>query len=269
MFTFMNDGTVKSATRVLDLLEMLALAHEHVGVSEIARRLGIPKSSTYMLMTTLEGRGYVIGDDGRRFRLNPAFQGEGRSWVGGTIAPFLHMGRAAIQRLAEATGESSFLGITANDKAIEYVAKVVSRQDLRIDGELGVERPIHATSVGLALLASRDDAQIEKFLKGARLARLTEHTICEPAKLRRELQAIRERGYAVVRETNSLGSAGLAAPVFAADGAAVGALSIAAPVVRIDAVLASAATELLREAKTMTHALSRKSLPEGTPRVGR
>lgn len=262
-------GTVKSANRVLDLLEMLALAHEHVGVSEIARRLGVPKSSTHMLMTTLEGRGYVIGDGGRRFRLNPAFQGDGRSWVGGTIAPFLHLGRAAIQRLADATGESSFLGITASEKAIEYVAKVVSRQDLRIDGELGVGRPIHATSVGLALLASRDDAQIEKFLKAAPLPRITKHTICEPAKLRKELQIIRERGYAVVRETNSLGSAGLAASVFSTDGVALGALSIAAPVVRIDAVLDGAASQLLREAKAMTHALSRNSSPEGLPCGGR
>ena len=267
----MNDasGAVKSATRVLDLLEMLALANEHVGVSEISRRLGIPKSSTHMLMSTLEGRGYVIGDDGRRFRLNPVFHGEGRSWVGGALAPFLHLGRGAVQRLAEATGESSFLGITVSETAVEYVAKAVSRQDLRIDGELGVERPIHATSVGLALLASRDDASIEKFLKGARLTRLTKHTISEPAKLRRELHAIRERGYAVVRETNSLGSAGLAAPVFSADGSAVGALSIAAPVIRIDATLAGAATQLLREARAMTHALSRKSLPEGSNRVER
>jgi DNA-binding IclR family transcriptional regulator len=87
--------------------------------------------------------------------------------------------------------------------------------------------------------------------------------------MRRELEAIRQRGYAVVRETNSLGSAGLAAPVFAADGAAVGGLGIAAPVGRIDSVLASGAALLLRESKAITQELSRRSLPEGSPRAGR
>src|SRR3990170_2281344 len=102
---------VKSAIRVLDMLEMLSTAAGQLGVSDIARRLGIPKSSTSMLLATLETRGYVIGDDTRRFRLNPAYCQDRRSWVGGARAALLRGARPLLQQLARETGESAFLAV--------------------------------------------------------------------------------------------------------------------------------------------------------------
>jgi len=55
---------------VLDILELLAVDPREIGVSELARRLRIPKSSTHMLLSTLEGRGYLVSDAARRFRLH-------------------------------------------------------------------------------------------------------------------------------------------------------------------------------------------------------
>ena len=73
----MNSPLVKSASRVLDLIEILALTPRALGVTELSQRLGIPKSSTSMLLATLEARGYVMVDPARRFRLADELRGGG------------------------------------------------------------------------------------------------------------------------------------------------------------------------------------------------
>ena len=248
-------ASVKSALRVLDLLEMLAVVPVQVGVSEIARRLGIPKSSTYMLLSTLESRGYVVGDESRRFCLNPAFgRGKG-SWVGGARAALVLATAPVMQRLARLTGESSFLGVQRDEQTLEYIEKVVSSHEVRCDAELGQPRPLHSTSLGLVILAFRAQEQSDAYLKRSNLERLTDRTQTEPARLRRELAAIRKQGYAVTRDTNAVGASGVAVPVFMADGS-VAALNISAPTSRFDAIVERATAELMEAAAALSRDLS-------------
>ncbi len=102
--------TVKSAARLLDLLEMLTVARVPIGVSEIARQLDIPKSSAHMLLLTLEGRGYVVSDEQRRFALSAILGRRGREWVGGELGALLDIAKPVMNKLAHVTGESVFLG---------------------------------------------------------------------------------------------------------------------------------------------------------------
>jgi DNA-binding IclR family transcriptional regulator len=258
----MNDtaGSVKSATRVLDLLEMLAAAPQQVGVSDIARRLGIPKSSTHMLLSTLEARGYVIGDEARRFHLNPIFTSEGRSWVGGSSVMLMRLARAPMEALAQATGESSFLGVARDESSVEYIAKVVSSHDLRCDAQLGQPRPMHSTSVGLVMLAFQAPEKTEKFLLRGKFERVTAHTPNDARQLRREIAQVKERGYAVVSDTNSPGASGVAAPIFDGNGIVIAALNLSAPTSRFDVVQKKAAQALLRAADGLTRSLAGPSL---------
>jgi DNA-binding IclR family transcriptional regulator len=247
-------GAVKSATRVLDLLEMLASVPDQIGVSEVARRLGIPKSSTYMLLATLESRGYVIGDEERRFQLNPIF-GEGRSWVGGSGALLMRLAKVPMEELARATGESSFLGVPRDESSVEYIAKVVSPHDLRCDAELGRPRPLHSTSVGLVMLAFQPPERAENFLRKARFERVTPRTLADAKQLRAEIAATRKRGYAMVRDTNSPGSSGIAAPIVNAAGEVVAALNVSAPTSRFEPV-ARKAIDLMRAAESISRRLA-------------
>jgi IclR family transcriptional regulator, pca regulon regulatory protein len=256
-------GSVKSATRVLDLLEMLAAAPQQVGVSEIARRLGIPKSSTHMLLSTLEARGYVIGDHDRRFHLNPIFTNEGRSWVGGSNVMLMRLAREPMESLAHVTGESSFLGVARDDSNVEYISKVVSSHEVRCDAELGQPRPMHSTSVGLVMLAFQAAEKTERFLLRGKLERVTSQTVSDPRQLRREIALVRERGYAVVSDTNSAGAAGVAAPIFDGNGMVIAALNVSAPTSRFDPVVKKAAQALVRAAAGLSRSLSRPS-PKST-----
>lgn len=259
-------GAVKSATRVLDLLEMLAAAPEQVGVSEIARRLGIPKSSTHMLLGTLEARGYVVGDDDRRFHLNPIFSREGRSWVGGSSMVLMRLANPVMRALADSTGESSFLGVASDEAHVEYIAKAVSAHEVRCDAELGLPRPMHSTSVGLVMLAFQPAERTERFLQRGKLERVTAQTVADVRHLRRELAQVRERGYSVVRDTNSPGASGIAAPIFDAGGAVIAALNVSAPTSRFDPVLKKAAQALVRAADGVSRSLASPSPKSTFPR---
>lgn len=228
--------SVKSAARLLDLLEMLAVAHAPMGVSEIARQLDIPKSSAHMLLLTLEGRGYIVGDEQRSFRLSAALGRRGREWVGGEVAALLDIAKPVMQRLAQATGESIFLGRRRDEQTLEYVHKVVSTHEIRCDGELNQPRWLHSTSVGLAILAFQDAASVEKYFGNTHLVRLTDQTPRDKKRLRELLAEVREQGYAVTHDTNAIGASGIAAPIHGNQGC-VGALNLAAPTSRFDRVL--------------------------------
>jgi DNA-binding IclR family transcriptional regulator len=244
-------GSVKSAFRVLDLLEALSVASEPVGASELARRLGIPKSSTHMLLATLERRGYVVGDETRRFRLNPLFAAEARGWVGGSRGAVRQLAREPLRTLAQVSGESTFLGVLRDARSFEYVDKVVSEHEVRCDAGLGQPRALHASSVGLVLLAYGAEHELERYVRSASLARLTPATLTDPMRLRRELATIRKRGYAVTRDTNAVGAAGIAAPILDVQGRALAGINISAPTSRFDDVLARAKDDLVRAARSI------------------
>jgi DNA-binding IclR family transcriptional regulator len=266
-FTSMNETVaVKSATRVLDLLEMLAAVPEQVGVSEIARRLGIPKSSTHMLLSTLETRGYVVGSPDRRFHLNPIFGGGRGSWVGGANVMLVRLAQPIMESLAGKTGESSFLGVARTDSSVEYIAKVVSDHEVRCDAELGQPRPLHSPSVGLVILAFQDPEKTEKYLQRGKLERVTPRTLVDPRQLRREIDLVRGRGYSVVCDTHSAGASGIAAPVFDGDGTVVAALNISAPTSRFDAMLRKATPALLRGADAIGRTLAAPDAKTSTAR---
>src|SRR3546814_11191726 len=103
----MNDS-VRSASRVLDLLELLAGAEDGLSLAEACERLGAPKSSTLMLLRTLAGRGYAVRGDGDRYRLNETFRngGFGR---GGQAARLVAGDEPVLRALADTLGGTAIL----------------------------------------------------------------------------------------------------------------------------------------------------------------
>lgn len=160
---------VKSAERVLDLLELLSIVDGPLGVSEIARRLGHPKSSVSLLLGTLEARGYVATEPGRQFRLDPAYRSDEPGWVGGKPAQLARIAVPLMKRMVNAVGESSMLGMLTPECQVQYIAKVISANELRFDPDIRAVRPAVLTSVGLLLLAHQSRDVIEKFVLTAEL----------------------------------------------------------------------------------------------------
>jgi DNA-binding IclR family transcriptional regulator len=248
-------GEAAVALRVLAVLEALAATTQPIGASELARRLSFPKSSTHKLLSTLERRGYLVGDSARRFKLHPMFARGRHGWIGGPLAVVRQHAAEPMRRLAQVTGESVFLGVRRDRDFFEYVDKIVGLHELRCDAELGEPRALHASSVGLVLLAFGDANGVDAYLDGERLPAMTPNTIVERARLRKELAAVRRQGFAVTRDTNAIGASGVAAPIVGPRGNVLAALNVSTPTPRFDAVRERAAEELLRAAASIIEAL--------------
>jgi DNA-binding IclR family transcriptional regulator len=247
----MNDF-VKSAARVLDILELLSVLDEPAGVSEVARSLGIPKSSAAALLETLLGRGY-LAREGTGYRLAPPLR-QG-SWVGGEFAHLIRLVHPVMAGAVARTGESAFLGVRTPNWAIRYVDKVVSPKEVRYDGGLSHERPAYCTSVGQVLLAAEPDAVVEKYLATVPLVRVTPATVVRPDDIRAILRQVRERGYAESRNGHVEGASGVAAPIRGPSGRIIAAITLAAPSTRFDEMYATMLCETLRAAEDATKAL--------------
>jgi DNA-binding IclR family transcriptional regulator len=227
----MRTVSVKSAARVLDVLELMAGRTQGLRVNEMARQLAMPKSSASSLLATLEGRGYVAaGGDG--YRLVKMFRTGG--WAGGITAALIRVSGSIMARLVATTGESVFLGVPMPDMGIRYIAKSVSSNELRYDVDLESPRPAYCTSIGQVILSGLDPDALDRYLATHELKRVTPRTVIDPKAIRRVIRKAREDGFVTIADSHVLGASGVAAPVRAGT-RIVAALAAIAPSARFEA----------------------------------
>jgi DNA-binding IclR family transcriptional regulator len=203
--------------RALAVLGSFDAGHPRLSLSDIARRTGIPLSTTFRLVAELEQwRALDREPDGRYtvgFRL----------WELGRLAPVNDGIREAampfMQDLYELTRENVHLAVRDGDEAI-YVEKLTGHRAVPILSRVGGRLPLHATGVGKALLAAAPAAFRAAYLRGG-LVRVTPYTLTDPARLAREIEVVRRRGWARTSEEMSLGSCSVAVTV-PGTGAALG-----------------------------------------------
>ncbi|MEV2237231.1 IclR family transcriptional regulator [Micromonospora sp. NPDC049891] len=234
---------VKSAGRTLDLLELLADHPQPWALGDLARALGIPKSSLHGLLRTLTSRGWVRTDEtGTRFRLGLRALRVGAAYLDGDDRVGLLSG--VLDELSRRFGEAVHLGRLDGDQVV-YLAKRESVHRLRLYSAIGRRLPAHATALGKALLAEHPDHDVDRMLNWP-LARLTPHTVTEPEALHAALAAVRTTGHAVDREENAEGIRcfAMAVPLTSP---AVDAVSVSVPVSRLSPDLEVAIVAALRE----------------------
>ncbi len=222
---------VKSAARILDLLEMLSVVPGPMRLTDIARQMEMPKSSTVALLGTLSGRGYVE-QRGEGYVIAARYR-DG-DWIAGECGLMRRVAQTIMIALAAQTGESCFLAIAAQDWHVQYVEKAVSDNPLRYDIALPLLRPAHATSVGLVLLADQPDDVLLRYLSSGRVTKLTERTITDPERLMSEVARVRSDGVATIANSSVMGASGVAAPIRGSGGTIIGALCVIAPTPRFD-----------------------------------
>jgi DNA-binding IclR family transcriptional regulator len=220
---------VKSAERSLDVLE--AVAAGPATLSDLARRLGIPKSSLHGLVRTLTERGWVAPvDGGGRLRLGLRALQVGTRFVAedelvAHVAP-------SLDRLAAATGETVQQARLDGDRIV-YLAKRDTSHPVRIISSIGTRLPAHATALGKALLAADPDARAR--LSGP-LVPLTPRTLTDLAAVEADLALTRARGYAIDdgEAAEGLRCFAVVVPAGRGDGAPTDAISVSVPSFRLD-----------------------------------
>lgn len=237
------NGPVKSADRVLALIEFLAADSTRQTLTQLALQLRIPKSSLHGLLGTMRpGVGSAptkpapgSGSVPRALRVGIAYLA-GDSTIG-LLSPVL-------DQLAERFGETVHLGLL-DDGEIVYLAKRKSTHLLRLVSAVGQRVPIHTTAMGKVLLAERDEAALASLLP-ARLPARSPRTHTNLAALFADLHEIRERGYAIGEEENCAGVVCFAvAPRLACP--PTDAISVSVPTSRLTAALRQQIPAALQE----------------------
>jgi DNA-binding IclR family transcriptional regulator len=217
---------VKSADRVLDIFELLAAEPDGLTVSEISERLGIARSSTHGLVQTVVNRGYLHRDhrDGRRVSLGAAVVQLGLSVT--DALELRTVARGPLERLVAATHDSVLLAVADHGNLI-YLDKLFSDQrGFRTDPRAGTRSPLHASSLGKALLAAVGDDAVAARFEGVELEQVTEYTIVDRDELIAELRRTRERGYATDEHEVVLGVCCVGAPIRDHTGQLIGGISL-------------------------------------------
>lgn len=226
-----SPGQVQSLTRALAILKALAESAEGMGLTDLAQMLGLAPSTAHRLLTTLEAERFV--------RLDPATMcwgvGVGAFTVGNAFArtrDIVALGRPHMRRLMEASGETVNLYVMVDGEAV-CMGQVECRQTVRAIARPGGRVKMHCSGAGKAMMAWLDEAEVTRILQAHGLPRSTERTLDTPKRLRADLAAIRERGYALDDEEFAPGMRCVAAAVRDASGEPLGAVSLSGPLIRV------------------------------------
>ena len=213
---------VSVTARALRVFETFSPRHRLLGLTDIARRAGLPLSTVHRLVAELTAWGALERADDGRYRIGL------RLWEVATLAPRgLGVREAALpflEDLYEATHENVQLAVLDGSEVV-YVERISGRSAVSVFTRVGGRWPAHTTGVGLVLLAYAPTEEQERYLAGP-LAAFTEKTIVDPVRLRRELAEVRRQDYAVSDGQVTLDALSVAAPVRGPDDAVVAALSI-------------------------------------------
>jgi IclR family transcriptional regulator, KDG regulon repressor len=221
-------STVRNAAR---LLKVFRSREADLGVSELARRLGLGKSTVHRMLTTLVAEGLI--------EQNPRTGGYRLGIVmfelGEAVRVHMDLHAAVgpvLGELRTQTGESSQVGVLDGHEVV-YVDRLESAHSLRLFTETGRRVPVHCTSSGKVLLAYLPEARRQALLRAAApLTALTPHTITDESQLAAELDRVRRRGWAEAVNEREIGVASIAAPVRDVSGEVVAAISIGVPLAR-------------------------------------
>jgi DNA-binding IclR family transcriptional regulator len=239
------DSPSAAVERALSMLEAVAQESEGLSNAEISRKLKIPKSSASYILRTLEAQNYLTRDGSGKYKVGLKILSLSRGAligldVRGVALPIM-------RHLTQRTGLTCHLAILDGPEAV-YVEKVEPEGFIRMDTWVGRRMRVHATSVGKALVAHIAQNSLENMLAKAGMEKRTPKTITTLPRLLKELEKVRNQGYAVDDEENNLGARCLGAPVFNDRGLIEAALGLSGTTQQVSPQTMPAIVESLKDA---------------------
>lgn len=233
------------------ILKQFSVSEPQLGVSELGRRLGLTKSTVHRLLGSLVRAGLVVQDPAnRQYMLGRQTVQLGYTAIFSdrllrTASPYLHY-------LSQQVGEAVYLAERRGTEGapVLQVLSPIMREQM---GWYTYIR-LHSAAAGKVLLAYAGEEVFSAVVKQG-LVRDTEYTITDPAELRREMQRVREQGYATCFEEGKLGINAVGVPLRNPEGEVIAAVAIAGLAYRLTKERALATVEQL---KAVAGEISRK-----------
>jgi len=225
------DGSLKSVRKALQIFELFTIDTPELSISDLVRKLSMPKVSVYRFLRVLLKSSFITQDrQTKKYRLGiKIFE------LGSIVLRNFDLREVAfplIVELSKRSGETVHLGVLDNQQVVS-IEGVESDQSLRISLPVGKRVYLHSTGIGKAILAFLTDQEIQEIVRQKGLLRFTNNTIIHFDQLMKEIQLIKKRGYAIDNEENEHGIRCVAAPIFDVNKQVVASISISGPSVRI------------------------------------
>lgn len=226
-------GSVQSVDRVLDILEILSSAPLGMSLSDLSAAAGLHVSTAHRLVHVLVERGYAVKETGSgKYRLTlRTFQ------VGSRVSrvwDLLTAARPHLDELAAVSQEAVHL-VERDGNSVVYLYKAEPfRQLVRMESRTGLRNPMYCTGVGKSILALLSPEEVEKIWDSETITAFSPSTITDLPRMQQELELTRQRGYAIDNEEHEPGVRCMAVAIRNWAGEPVAAVSISAPVNRMD-----------------------------------
>lgn len=214
---------IKAVAKAIDIMGTFSPSQPRLTLAEIARRLGLPKSTVHNLLATLLASGFVEKLDDDYYALGTAIIALSQAVrvnveLRDRAAPLL-------RKLADDCRESVYLTVFDKNHSL-YIYAVESSRRLLARTAVGDRVPLHCTSVGKAILSTLSKKEVEDIVARIGLPAFTPATITDLDALHAELADTRTRGYAIDTGEHETGVYCIGAPIFSVRGSVIGACSI-------------------------------------------
>jgi DNA-binding IclR family transcriptional regulator len=218
---------INSILRASRILKTFSTAKRQLKISELARQLGLDRSTTYRILLSLEEAGLVEKDASTgAYALGLGAFELGNAYLRQT--DLIQVARPIMAELAQKVQETVHLAVLS-DTEIVYLDKVDSPRTLGVMSKIGQRSPVYCTALGKALLAFRSEEELSRILRKVKLVRMTPRTITSKQKLLDELRQVRKRGYAFDCREIEDDVECIAAPIRNHEAEVIAALSISGP----------------------------------------
>ncbi|HEX4489489.1 MAG TPA: IclR family transcriptional regulator [Terriglobales bacterium] len=256
-----QDFRLPAVDRAMSLFELLAASQNGLTLSELSRKLEMPKSTAHYLLHTLVTRGYIQrGIDGRHYSLGLRF-GDMACWDTAEMS-LRTLALPYLRHIVARVNLTATLAVRHSAEAV-IIGKIDARQDAGGGAWVGRHIDLHCTAQGKSLISRLSDEELDKLFSGREVAVFTRRTISSVRALKAHLAEVRSQGYAVNDEENVLGVRAVAAPVVDSFGAVIASVTVRGSVAQIPSYqIPRLGKEVMQAAYEISQGMSRDRIHE-------
>ena len=217
-----DEHGVQSIERALDIIEAVAANKNSSVLTEIAEKVGLHKSTAYRIISTLLKRGYLKKNADGTYKIGLKLI-EAVSYYIDSLELQTEV-RPYIAQITAKFGLTSHLGILESDKVV-YIEKMDIFSNIKLYSQIGLRMHAYCSSLGKCLLANFSNTQLRSIMGKTEFTRFTPNTITTIEALQKEIDSVRQRGWAIDDEEFEIGHRCIGAPVYDYRGDIIAAIS--------------------------------------------
>lgn len=221
-----SDNNVQSIDRALDIIEVLSEENQGLGVTEIAGRIGLHKSTAHRIIATMADRGYLNKTEKGTYKIGLKLIEAVSCYI--NSLELQTEARPYVAQITSELGLTSHLGVLDGDQVV-YIEKMDVFSNVRMYSQIGVHVHTYSCSLGKCLLSNYSSQQVRKIMANCSFIKFTKKTLGSVDELIADLDKVRSRGWAIDDEEAEVGHRCIGAPIYDYRGDIIAAISASGP----------------------------------------